>query len=37
MLLSSLELGIARESALASPNDIATAKPAASHGAARGL
>jgi hypothetical protein len=37
LLLSSLEFGIARESALAARNDIATAKPAASYGAARGL
>jgi hypothetical protein len=36
MLLSSLALGIARESALAGLNDIAAAKPTASDDAARG-
>ena len=35
--LSSLEFGIARESALAGLNDFAAAKPAASDDAARGL
>ena len=37
VLLSSLEFGIARKSALAGLNDIAAAKPALSDDAARGL
>jgi hypothetical protein len=37
VLFSSLEVGIARESALAGLNDVATAKPTASDDTARGL